>query len=383
MPATKPLLVDDAFWDRLLELTDGAAAVCYQCGVCTALCPWGELRQQPLSVRTFMRQAQLGLQDGDPSLWLCTTCAQCSAACPRGVDIVTVLRALRLVAWELRQVEKGLPGVLWSVYWNNNPWTQPPSQRDNWARDLDIPAFDRNKHETLLYVGCTPSYDRRAQKIAQALVRLFNAAGVEYGFLGQAEPCCGESVLSLGHRPYFNDVAQQACRTFAEWGVTSLVTISPHCYDAFKNHYPAGLQPLHYTQFLAQLVETGRLRFEQPYENRVTFQDPCYLGRHNGEYQAPRQVLASIPGLELVEMEFNQVDGLCCGGGGGRMWLETPPGERISDLRLEQAFASQAAVLATACPFCVACLEDSARLKKLPGLQVLDIAEIAVRAIST
>lgn len=381
MAITEPFLLDEALWRRLLALTDGAAALCYQCGVCTALCPWGDLRQQPLPVRAFMRQAQLGLQDGDPSLWLCTTCAQCSAACPRGVDIVGVMRALRLAAWEGRQVERGLPGVLWSVYWNNNPWNQPPSRRADWAKGLALPAFDPQKHEILLYVGCSASYDRRLQKIARALVRLLNTAGVEYGYLGEAEPCCGEAVLSLGHRPYFDQVVSLAAQTFSVRGVTSLVTISPHCYDVIKNHYPPGLQPLHYTQYLWRLVETGRLRFEQPWEARVTFQDPCYLGRHNAEYEAPRRVLAAIPGIELVELASNRADGLCCGGGGGRMWLETPAGERLSNLRVEQAAASGASILATACPFCVACLEDSARLRKSPSLLVLDIAEIAARAI--
>ncbi len=385
MSAIEPRLVDDTLWHRLLELTDGTAALCYQCGVCTALCPWGDLRQQPLSVRTFLRQAQLGLQDGDRSLWLCTTCAQCSAACPRGVDIVRVLRSLRLLAWELRQVEMGLPSVLWSLHWNNNPWTQPPSQRAGWAKGLDIPTFDPQQHEILLYVGCTSSYDRRAQKIARALAHLFDSAGVKYGYLGEAEPCCGESALSLGHSPYFSEVAHRAAQTFAERGVTALVAISPHCYDVFKNHLSGttgNLQPMHYTQHLAQLLESGRLRLEKPCETRVTFQDPCYLGRHNDEYQAPRQVLSYIPGLELVELAHHHEDGLCCGGGGGRMWLETPVGERFSDLRVEQAAESGADILATACPFCVSCLEDSAKFKKLSGLQVLDIAEIVVQAVS-
>ncbi|UCH60046.1 MAG: (Fe-S)-binding protein [Anaerolineales bacterium] len=385
MSAIEPRLVDDALWYRLLELTDGAAALCYQCGVCTAMCPWGDLRKEPLSVRTFLRQAQLGLQDGDQSLWLCTTCAQCSAACPRGVDIVKVLRALRLLAWELRQVEIGLPSVLWSLHWNNNPWTQPPSQRAGWAKGLDIPAFDPQQHEILFYVGCTSSFDRRSQKIARALVHLLDAAGVRYGYLGEAEPCCGESALSLGHSPYFREVARQAAQTFDEHGVTALVAISPHCYDVFKNHFSASMnnfEPMHYTQYLAQLLESGRLRFNQSEETRVTFQDPCYLGRHNGEYQAPRRILASIPGLELVEMTQHEEDGLCCGGGGGRMWLETPAGERFSDLRVEQAAACGASLLATACPFCVTCLEDSAKFKKLSGMQVLDIAELAARTVS-
>ena len=156
----------------------------------------------------------------------------------------------------------------------------------------------------------------------------------------------------------------------------------------FKNHYPDagdGFQPLHYTQYLAQLVDEGRLKpamFAQPGEEvKITFQDPCYLGRHNDEYEAPRRLLEAIPGVELVEMEDNRLDGLCCGGGGGRMWLETPPGERFSDLRMEDAGRTGAGILATACPFCVVCLEDSAKVLKQKDLRVLDVAEIAARAL--
>jgi Fe-S oxidoreductase len=207
---------------------------------------------------------------------------------------------------------------------------------------------------------------------------------VEFGYLGGEEPCCGESVLSVGHKPYFAEIAAQTAQVFQDHGVTNLVTISPHCYDVFRNHYPRfspDFQPLHYTQFLADLISDGRLKFERSLDVRITFQDPCYLGRINSEYAAPRQILNSIPGVELVEMESSTKDGLCCGGGGGRMWLETPPGERFSDLRVEQAFQTGAGVLGTACPFCVTCLEDSLKSKVNDGIEVCDIAEIAARTL--
>jgi Fe-S oxidoreductase len=171
---------------------------------------------------------------------------------------------------------------------------------------------------------------------------------------------------------------------FNEKGVSKLVTISPHCFDVFKNHYPSTMdeiQPQHYTQYIAKLVEDGRLEFTQPLNLRVTFQDPCYLGRINQEYQAPRRILEEIPGVELVEMEQSAVDGLCCGGGGGRMWLETPLGERFSDLRVEQAAQTGASVLAAACPFCITCLEDSLKMHNTGDLVVRDIAEIAAQAL--
>jgi Fe-S oxidoreductase len=378
------LYIDDELWERLLALTDGAVALCYQCGVCTANCPWGLVGDKYLSVRTLMRQAQLGLRGKNGNLWLCTTCAQCEAHCPRGVNIADVFRGLRTLAWENHNPEKGLPTLLWSIFWNDNPWSQPPSQRALWASDLDIPIFNPNDHELLLYIGCTSSYDQRAQKIATALVQILRESGVEFGFLGEEEPCCGEAALSVGHRHYFQEVAAKTAEILSERGITQVVTISPHCYDVFLNHYPPitnGFQPVHYSQYLASLISEGRLNFKKSLDQQVTFQDPCFLGRVNGEYRAPREVLKSIPGLELVEMVDNSEEALCCGGGGGRMWLETPHGERFSDLRIEQAVQTGAEILTTACPFCVTCLEDSLKVKKAENLEVGDIAEIVVSAL--
>jgi len=395
MKDNAPIILNDQLWERLLELTDGAAALCYQCGSCTATCPWGAVRNEPLSVRTFIRQTQIGFRDGDDNLWLCTTCGQCQVHCPRGVNIPRVFLALRSIAWEQRHAQKGLPSVLWSEFWNNNPWSQPPSQRSSWAKNLEIPTFNPEQHEILLYIGCTSSFDRRAQKNAKALINVLRIAGVPFGFLGDDEPCCGEAVLSVGHLPYFQEIAQQTFQVFRNRGVSKLVTISPHCYDVFKNHYPSivgldAILPLHYTQYLNQLLREGRLKFAHlPLTIdtgsrdtlRVTFQDPCYLGRHNGEYEAPRSLLAAIPGIELVEMRDSGADGLCCGGGGGRMWLETPSGERFSDLRARQAAETGASLLATACPFCLVCLEDSLKAARIKTMQIMDIAEIAALAI--
>lgn len=373
-------IVDDALWDRLVELTNGAASVCYQCGVCTATCPWGALGSDAPSIRLAVRRAQVGVLDDLDDLWLCTSCAQCEAQCPRGVSVADVIGGLRGLMWERRQIPNGLPSVLWSVFWNNNPWFQPPSQRAQWAKDVEAAAYDPGQHEVLYYVGCTSSYDRRAQNIALSLVKIFEASGVRLGVLGDEEPCCGEAVLSLGHRDYFEELAQKAAKVFGEKQVGKLVSVSPHCFDVFRNHLPnldGSFEPLHYTQFLADMIEEGRLGFESGEEVKVTFQDPCFLGRRNGIYDAPRQVLQAIPGLNLVEMEDNGPEALCCGGGGGRMWMETPTAVRFSDIRAEQAAETGADILATACPFCLSCLEDGLKSHGLTHIKVLDVAEIA------
>jgi Fe-S oxidoreductase len=381
----EPWVIDDALCERLMELTDGAAAPCFQCGVCTASCPWGLVGEESFSIRSFVRRAQIGVMDGWKAAWLCTGCGECEEHCPRGVPIVEVIRGLRGLMWEKGRPLPGLPSMLWSEYWNSNPWSQPPSQRYAWAKDLALPAYDPQIHEILLYVGCTSSYDRRAQKIARALIEVLRGCGVVFGVLGEREPCCGEAVRSVGHQPFFEDLAHQACQVFAEHGVGTLVTVSPHCQDVFCNHYPASektFQAMHYTQFLAQLLRDGRLHFEQAQDQRVTFQDPCLLGRWNGIFDEPRAVLDAIPELNLVEMKHSGPEALCCGGGGGRMWMETQAGERFSDLRVREAEETGASIIATACPFCISCLEDSIKSLKMAPLEVLDIAEIAARAIA-
>jgi Fe-S oxidoreductase len=300
------------------------------------------------------------------------------------VPVIDVIRGLRYLIWEQRATPEGTPSVLWSVYWNDNPWFQPPSQRSQWAKDLQIEAFDADRHELLFFVGCAASFDRRAQKISQALVRLFQAAEIPFGTLGDEEPCCGESVLSLGHRRYFKELAQETAALLEQRSVGTLVTTSPHCYDVFRNAYPRyseRFEALHYTHVLWDKIQRGELAFSQSAELKVTYQDPCLLGRRNGSYDAPRQILQSIPGLELREMAHSGREALCCGGGGGRMWMETPPDQRFGDLRVEEALETGADVIATACPYCVACLEDSIKAQKVDRLRVLDIAEIAAAHI--
>ena len=373
--------LDDALWERVMAATDGAVAPCFQCGVCTATCPWGLLQAEPVNVRQLMHRAQLGIAQEDGAMWWCTTCRACEVQCPRGVPIADVMLALRSLAWKDGQAPQGLASVMWALYWDANPWRRPPSQRALWAKGLDVKGFEPGD-EALYYVGCTPSYDSRTQKVARALVALFRQAGVAFGTLGEDEPCCGDAAYGLGQRDYVRRIVEANVELFSQRGVQTLVTTSPHCYDMFRNQYPAeaGLRPLHYSQYLASLVDEGRLRFDKPFEARVTFHDPCYLSRRNGVQAEPRQVLAAIPGLELVEMARSGEGTLCCGGGGGRMWMETKAGERFADLRVEEALDSGAEILVTACPHCIACLEDGVKLSGR-DLRVMDLAELAASAL--
>jgi Fe-S oxidoreductase len=218
------------------------------------------------------------------------------------------------------------------------------------------------------------------KKLAQATAAILNKAGVEYGILGAQENCCGESVRKTGNETLFKTLAKENIKTFIDNGVTKVVVSSPHCYHTFKNEYSefmVRLDVVHISQFAFQLIKEGRLEPVKEYAKRVTYHDPCYLGRHNGVYDEPREVMQQIPGLTLIEMSETREDSLCCGMGGGRIWLETPSEERFANIRLQQAIDTGAEVLATSCPYCISQFEDSRlALKNGEGIEIKDITEI-------
>lgn len=383
MAPAGPITLDPARLDRVHRATQGGADPCFQCGSCTATCPWNLVRDEPLSVRTLVRNAQLGLEEGSESIWLCTGCAACEASCPREVPITDVMAGLRRLAWEDRKIPAGLPTLMWSSYWNGNPFGAPPSERGKWAKGLPIEPFDAAKHDALLFVGCAGAYDRRAQKVVRALATLLTHAGIKFGTLGDAEPCCGDCVASLGQSSYYAEMAEATTKLFSEKKVKKVITLSPHCWDAFRRRLPSpgiGFEPVHYTQVLAQLLAEKKLSFPNPLTMKAAFHDPCLLGRRGGEYEAPRALLNAVPGVTLDEFPRTREAGLCCGGGGGRMFLETPADERIANLRADEAKALGVQAVVTSCPFCITCLDDSMRTRA-PGVRVLDVAEVLVAAL--
>jgi Fe-S oxidoreductase len=255
-------------------------------------------------------------------------------------------------------------------------------ERDNrgdWAVGLSVKPFTEGM-EILYFPGCYLSYDARLKKVAAATVNILNRAAVDFGILGVQENCCGESIRKTGNERLFRRLARENIKAFVQSGVKRILVSSPHCYHTFKNEYPefmVNFEVVHISQYLFQLINEGRLKLTREYGKRVTYHDPCYLGRHNGTYDEPREVLKRIPGLELTEMAESREDSLCCGMGGGRIWMETPMSERFSNLRLEQAIEAGAEVLATSCPYCITQFEDSRLpLKYSEVIQIRDITEI-------
>ncbi len=356
---------------------------CMQCGLCTASCPWrlveGDISRD-FNTRKVQHMAMLGVEgyETEDILFACTTCGVCVERCPRECNPIDNMRVLRAMIGESGSVPQAYRPVIGSLNSNGNPWQGEAKDRTAWTKDMDVPSFGEDT-EYLLFVCCTSCYDSRSKKIARAVASLLNKAGVSWGIIGEEEQCCGEAVRKVGSEETFMTLAEHNIKIFGEKGVKKIITTSPHCLYSFRNEYPelgGEFEVLHYTQLMDKLIEEGKLKPTKDFAKKVIFHDPCYLGRHNEVYEAPRNVIDSLPKAERVEMDRFGPDSICCGGGGGRIWMETPPGARFGDLRVSDAVAKKADVLATACPYCTIMIDASNMAMGKEEMEVLDIAEM-------
>jgi len=359
---------------------------CFECGLCDVVCPWNRVRS--FSIRRIVREATFGLTEIESEeIWRCTTCGKCPQRCPRDVKQIESGVSLRRVATEYGVFPasvRPVRTVSGSLVGEGNPLNEERKKRADWAEGLSVKPFTEGM-EILYFPDCYCSYDPRLKKVARATAAILNKAGVDFGILGAKESCCGESIRKTGDEEVFKRLAKENIKTFIDHGVKKILVSSPHCYHTFKNEYPefrVNFEVVHISQYLLELIQSGKLMLNKEYRKRVAWHDPCYLGRHNGIYDEPREVLKRVPGLELIEMPESREESFCCGGGGGRIWMETPKGERFSDLRLEQASGVGAGVLATACPYCITNFEDS-RLNREKGeaIEIKDITEIISEVI--
>ena len=377
---------------EIIEAGGEAFKVCYQCGKCDVVCPWNRVRD--FSIRRIVRQAALGLPEIEfEDIWRCTTCGTCPSRCPRGVEQIEVGVAIRRIASTYGVFPKAVRSVRaagGSCLTDGNPLGEERDKRDAWTRDLPegltVKPFTEGM-EILYFVGCYFSYDPRLKKVAAATAGILDRAGVDFGILGTRESCCGESIRKAGNEEAFRTLARENIKAFIDSGVKRILVSSPHCYHTFKNEYPEFMvhfEVVHIAQLISELIENGRLELTGNVAKKVTYHDPCYLGRHNGLYDPPREVLKRVPGLELTEMTDSRENSLCCGGGGGRIWMETPKGERFGDLRLAQALAAGAEVLVTSCPYCISNFEESRlSLDDEESLEIKDLTEIVQDALNT
>lgn len=371
--------------DEIKEAGGDAFRFCFQCGLCDSVCPWNRVRQ--FSIRKIIREATFGLTEIDgEDIWRCTTCGRCPEQCPRGVKQIEVGVSLRRVASEYEVFPASVRSARTaraSLISEGNPLQGERNKRSDWAKGLAVKNFEE-RMDALYFVGCYLSYDPRMKKVAMATADILNKAGVEFGILGDKESCCGESIRKIGSEDVFKNLARENIKTFIDNGVKKIIVSSPHCYHTFKNEYPefmVNFEVVHISQYLLELINDGKIEFTKAYGKKVTYHDPCYLGRHNEIYDEPRKILEKIPGLELFEMADSRKESLCCGGGGGRIWMDTPKEERFSDLRLEQAKEVGAEVLVTACPYCITNFEESRlNLEYDDVIEVKDITEIVREA---
>lgn len=357
---------------------------CIQCGKCTGGCPVSITTA--LNVRALVYGALIGDIDGPvhrEELWDCTTCFTCVERCPKDVRPAELIIALRSQLVESGKIPGTIGDALMGIFRQGNPLGFARADRAAWMDGLEVkPA--REGCETLLFTCCSSAYDIRAQAATKALVRVLRAAGVDFGHLGTEETCCGNEVRRVGEMGLFEMLVEEGKPLLESVGAPTMVTTSPHCFNTFKHEYGLqGIEVLHYTQFLARLIAEGKLTFSGRVEKRVTYHDPCFLGKQNRIFDEPRAILRAIPGVEFVEMDRIRERSLCCEGGGGRMWFEgTNTEERLAFQRVHEAVETGAEVLAVACPFCLSMLTDAVKVQGLEErLKVMDILELAVGAL--
>ena len=375
---------------------------CTECGRCQEVCPaWNT--GKPLSPKLLImdiRDAVAGLDpEGeielqpplvpnavtDEVVWDCVTCGACMRECPVDIEHVDTIVDLRrnLVMAESRfPTEAGamLRGVEGP---NENPWSQPASARTDWIGDIPVRVLDPGDPapEYLFWVGCAGAFDDRAKKTTQSVARLLNAAGVDWAVFGGRERCTGDPARRMGHEYLFQMLAERNVATFADAGITKVVATCAHCFNTLANEYPdygATLEVVHHTELLSHLLAEQRLLTTPGTNGSVTYHDACYLGRHNGRYDAPRDVLEST-GLTATEMERARERSFCCGAGGARMWMEEDAGTRINDTRFAEAAGTGADTLAVACPYCFVMLDDAAKAAG-SDMRVADVATLLAEA---
>jgi len=349
------------------------------------------------------------------TVWACTSCGWCETACP--VFIENVARLIDMRRFKV-QVEADFPPEIQRVFEGmerqGNPWGVAQESRDAWAEDLHLPTWgDGGSYEYLFFVGCAGSYDDRQKKVSRAMVKILREAGVSFATLGKAEMCNGDSARRLGNEYLFQTLARGNVEAWNAAGVKAVITQCPHCFNTLKNEYPdlgGHYRVINHTQLISELLREKRIKLSRVMDETLTYHDPCYLGRHNGVYQAPRQALAAIPGLRVVEMQRSRRQSFCCGAGGGRMWMEEKLGTRINHNRLNEAALTLAhasnpslpfpsatdwhrpgqvgsyqgpakGTLAVACPFCATMLRDAANDTAREEIKVRDVAELVAEAM--
>ena len=387
------------------QLLDGYA--CIQCSRCQDACPAYETGKElspsalEINKRYFINDNISTLANGESidkaltdwmlteeAAWSCTTCGYCVEVCPVGNEpMIDILRARQNLVMMESNFPKDAMETFEKMENYGNPWGLSPQDRENWMDGLDVPLMREKKNAEVLYwAGCSGAYDSRGREISQSVAKILNEADIDYACLGNEETCTGDSARRIGNEYLFRTMAEQNKETFQQYNFKKIVTQCPHCFTTLKNDYAEmgiELDVVHHSQFIDELINEKKIEPKPYVDEDITFHDPCYLGRHNGEYDAPRKVLQSVlKEGRIKEMEQSKSDSFCCGAGGGNMWYEIKTGERINQNRVNQAVGTEAKTIAAACNFCNIMLEDGVKTTgNEENVKVLDIAEMVSKGL--
>ena len=392
--------IDQLTWKGLLDLD-----ACTECGRCQDVCPAFAVGK-PLSPKALILDMRHYLHASGPrlpagkatataedlpltgkaikeeTLWSCTTCMACMQECPVFIEHVPkILDMRRYLVMEESKFPETMQRALRSLEARGHPYSGASASRVDWCRGLNVRTLaDNGPADYLYWVGCSTALNARNQEVARAFTRLLQKAGVDFAILGQEESCSGDPARRIGNEYLFEKLARRNIKVLQSHKVEKIVTTCPHCFNTLKNEYPqfgAAFEMCHHSQLLAELIKQGRLKPSGGLEGKVTFHDPCYLGRYNDTYEEPREIVRALPGTELVEMQQNRERSFCCGAGGGLMWVEEESDKRVNNKRAEHALASGSDIVSVACPFCMTMLDDGIKSRKGErDVKVLDIAEL-------
>lgn len=395
--------IQDFTWPQLLDLY-----ACTECGRCQQSCPayqsGKELNPAMLihDLKSYLNEVGPYLAAGkeppngkqlvgdvisEEVIWACTTCLGCVESCPVFIEHVDDLQDMRrFLTMDQAKVSPEVAKTLENMENIGNPWGLPHQNRLKWCEGLNVPLMSEKKEAEYLYwVGCAAALDTKNQSVARSLVKILQTAGVDFAILGLEESCTGDSARRLGQEYLFQMMAQNNIETLKKYRFKKIITTCPHCFNTLGNEYKqfdGNFEVVHHSEFISELIASGKIKPQKNLSKKVTYHDACYLGRHNGIYDAPRSVVNSVASGEFVEMQRNRAKGLCCGAGGGIMWMDEEPDKRVNLVRFGDVEASGAEVVATACPFCNIMLDDARKMKgKEDKVVVKDIAELVAEGL--
>jgi len=386
--ASKP---SEFTWKETLD-----SYACAVCGRCTDACP-AHITGKNLSPMQIINnikgtQSSHEVSSGEDelidnlidqdSLWDCLTCGACEEECPVGVEhIDPIINMRRNLVMEKAKMPETALNVLTNLEQRGHPWKGTPYTRTDWTEGLDVKTIKENKNpEILLWVGCTPALDKNNQSSIIAMAKVLSRAKINFAILGSEESCTGDPARRIGNEYLYQTMATQNINTLNRYNIKKIVTTCPHCFNNIKNEYPhlgGNYEVLHYSEFILQLIKDKKIQIKSlPETLRISFHDPCYLGRHNNIYSAPRELIEFIPNLELKEMEPNKQQALCCGAGGGHAWIEETKGKRVNHLRTKQFLQTKSDVLGVSCPFCMQMFNEGISSLDNNDSEVKDLIEI-------